>query len=164
MASCSHSLAVLFGFDLSLIPAGMTGNTKYFAGINDWLQEPSASTTTRYHGPQRILNPKEISVTQLLVASQPDLWTPQPLLSRGAGRAGWLSSEQLSSPTRTHGRTSAHSPSANAAMKVAGQADGGAPLSVLSSVLCAWSEARLRGAVSRPWPRCVAALCVASRL
>lgn len=45
-------LAVLLGLDLSLIPAGMTGNTKYFTRINACLWEPTASTTTRYHGPE----------------------------------------------------------------------------------------------------------------
>lgn len=92
-------LAVLFGFDLSLIPARMTGNTKYFARIKAQLEGPTASTTARYHGPQKTLNPKKISVTQLWVASrpqegQPNLQTPQPLLRQGSGEggAGWLSS------------------------------------------------------------------------
>lgn len=87
-------LALLFlGLNLSLIPAGMTGNTKYFTRINAWLEEPTASTTTRYHGPRRIVNPKEISVTQLRVASQPqegqpNFQTPRPwpLLRWGWGR------------------------------------------------------------------------------
>lgn len=106
---CSHSPGCAFwGFDSSLIPAGMTGNTKYFARINAWLEEPTASTTTRYPGPQRIVNPKEISVTQLREASrpqegQPNFQTPKPwaLLSwgRGEGGAGWLSSRQPCSPS-----------------------------------------------------------------
>lgn len=98
-------LAVLFGFDLSLIPARMTGNTKYFARIKAQLEGPTASTTARYHGPQKTLNPKKISVTQLRVASrpqegQPDLQTPQPLLRQGSGEGGtgWLSSAQPRPP------------------------------------------------------------------
>lgn len=99
-------LAVRFGFDLSSIPARMTGNTKYFARMKAQLEGPTASTTARYHGPQKILNPKKISLTQLRVASQPqegqpNLQTPQPLLSRGSGEdgTGWLSSEQPCSPS-----------------------------------------------------------------
>lgn len=110
----TFSWLCFLGLDLSLIPAGMTGNTKYFARINAWLEgptacleEPTASTTTRYHGPQRIINPEEISVTQLQEAPQPQegqlnlqMPRPRPLLSwgRGEGRTGWLSSELPCAP------------------------------------------------------------------
>lgn len=82
-------LAVLFGLDLSLIPAGMTGNTKCCTQVHAWLHKPTASTTTRYRGPRRMLNPKEITLTQPLVASQPQEGQPsaqQPSLClAGAG-------------------------------------------------------------------------------
>lgn len=46
-ATCLVSLATqltfswlcFLGLDLSLIPAGMTGNTKYFTRISAWLEE-----------------------------------------------------------------------------------------------------------------------------
>lgn len=83
-AGCLVSLATqltfswlcFLGLDLSLIPAGMTGNTKYFTRISAWLEGPTASATTRYRGPQRSVNPKEVSVTQPRVASQPQEGQP----------------------------------------------------------------------------------------
>lgn len=52
------------GLDLNLIPAGMTGNTKYFTRLSAWLEERTASTanpgTTDLRG---AVNPGK-SVTQ----------------------------------------------------------------------------------------------------
>lgn len=60
MGGFAHTLlTVLFWTDLSLISAGMTGNTKYFARISDWPREPAASTTSRYLRSQ-FLNLKDI--------------------------------------------------------------------------------------------------------
>lgn len=159
----------------------MTGNTKYFARIKAQLEGPTASTTARYHGPQKILNPKKISVTQLRVASQPqedqpNLQTPQPLLSQGSreGGTGWLSSEQPCSPT--HDGDSLQPVPQQQTRRwergrgVAGQADSAG--AAHSSQLCALGtrehRAVLRGAAPSgspwPWPCCITALCMASRL
>lgn len=164
-------LAVLFGFDLSLIPARMTGNTKYFARIKAQLEGPTASTTARYHGPQKTLNPKKISVTQLRVASrpqegQPDLQTPQPLPRQGSGEGGtgWLSSAQPRPP--------AHDSDAEVGVGARG---GGAGAgcgrgSVLPAPCPGYEGAPCRAQGSapsgspRPRPCCVTALCTASRL
>lgn len=111
------------GLDLSLIPAGMTGNTKYFARISAWLDEPAASATTRYHGPWRIANPEEISVTQPPVASQPQEGQPnlqtsrRGLCSAGGGErrtgtARWAPGSRAPSPTTW--TQSSPSPSAHA--------------------------------------------------
>lgn len=164
-------LAVLFGFDLSLIPARMTGNTKYFARIKAQLEGPTASTTARYHGPQKTLNPKKISVTQLRVASrpqegQPDLQTPQPLLRQGSGEGGtgWLSSAQPRPP--------AHDGDAEVGVGARGGGAGaGCGRGSVLPAPCPEDEGapcRAQGSAPsgspRPRPCCVTALCTASRL
>lgn len=103
----TFSWLCFLGLDLNLIPAGMTGNTKYFTRISAWLEERTATTATRYHGPQRSVNPEEISVTQprwLLsprranpIYRRPDWGSAEP--GKGRGRQDrLLSSEQPSSP------------------------------------------------------------------
>lgn len=164
-------LAVLFGFDLSLIPARMTGNTKYFARIKAQLEGPTASTTARYHGPQKTLNPKKISVTQLRVASRPRKANPiyrRPSLcsARGAERAGQGGSAQRSRvlpPTTATRRWESGRGAAGLA-----HGAGAAPCSPLRAPRTREHRAGLRGSApsssARPRPCCVTALCTASRL
>lgn len=81
-------LANTFWTNLSLMPAGMTGNTKYFNRISDWPREPAASTTSRYLGSQ-FLNLKDILSESAPVASQPrgkpNLQAPRSLCSEWYG-------------------------------------------------------------------------------
>lgn len=90
MSGFAHTLlTVLFWTDLSLIPAGMTGNTKYFPRISDWPREPAASTTSRYLGSQ-FLNLKDFLNESGPVPPSPRREDQPPGLQVSAqcGRAG----------------------------------------------------------------------------
>lgn len=150
-ATCLVSLATqltfswlcFLGLDVSLIPAGMTGNTKYFTRISAWLEEPTASTTSRYQGPQRSVNPEEISVTQPRWLLSPRRANPmyrhpgwaaaEP--GKGRGRQdGWLSSEWPSSPRSHHRDPPWPASAAQAAGRAGGRGHGAGTQAGHSSV------------------------------
>lgn len=100
MGGFAHTpLAVFSWTALSLILAGMTGNTKYFTRISDWPRQPAASTTSRYLGSQ-FFNLKDILNESGPVPPTPRREDQPPgfQLSPQCGRAGRMVSAQPSVP------------------------------------------------------------------